>query len=284
MIHYVSWLITLVSAHVPLRSVGLPTKSPRGFGYNDMTWDKWKHTCLLTVAPVRASRRTLQYVQQLSCPANTSISSREGAYDLYHHRSHHQDCEAAAGPWAPWTSPAFHVCYAIAVANLTKMEPGDRVLDLGSGCGYKLQMWSEWLHIRGVGLDYMPLHTRSAKRLFELNKSPIQACTGTISNLSWIPSDSMDIVHSMAVFMYLRQEWMKTCRIILEIYRILKQNGIFILTWQFRYFSGKELKECMKGVRGAEVVILNESNVFSEGEKKKEILIVYKTASRRTRL
>ena len=280
-------LVSVVSAQIPLRSLGLPTKSPRGVGYDTVTWDSWSHTCLLTIAtPAVLAGADYNDAPEaptprlsVTCPTNPHISRHEFAHELYRGRSHNHDCETAAGPWAPWIHPAYHVCYAIAVANITNMQPGDNVLDLGSGCGFKLQMWSEWLQINGVGVDYMHLHTRAANRLFQLNGAPLQGCTGSVQNLSWIPSQSMDIVHSHGVFMYLKQEWTQTCRILLDVYRILKHNGIFVILWQFRYLTSNEFRLCFKDVAGSKVFFLDERTVMSRGGATKKIYGVQKSRS-----
>ena len=84
------------------------------------------------------------------------------------------------------------------------MRPGLRLLDLGSGCGHKLQLWHEWFGVSGIGLDLMADHVKKANALFQLNgPAPLRSCVGSITKLAWLPSDYFDLVFSRGVIMYL---------------------------------------------------------------------------------
>ncbi len=69
----------------------------------------------------------------------------------------------------------------------------------------------------------MPNNVHVANSLFEANGRRATACEGNIMNLTWVPTQSMDIIHSNAVFMYLKYPMERNCDdVIQEIHRILR--------------------------------------------------------------
>jgi len=273
------WWVILPAAiaQLPLKSVGLPQRSQRGVGFGDLTWHSWPtHACKLSIdARVSEVVAATTVKEMLPC-LGALDSDHQFSHKLFKLRSEQGDCETASGPWAPWIHPAFHVCYALAAANLTNMHENDVVLDLGSGCGFKLQMWSEWLGIRGMGIDYAARHVDYANNLFAQNNAPIHSCVGTVTDLTWIPNRSIDVVHAHAVFMYLKQSPKATCSTIHEIYHILKPGGIMIIMWQFRYFTIVHLRKCMHGERVL-ISILDETDIMTHGHPDKKILMMRKS-------
>lgn len=100
------------------------------------------------------------------------------------------------------------------------VEPGDTVLDLGTGSGYALRALRERDVGRGYGLDGAPTMTRNAQSYTDDDQvAYVVADFGTIP----FTADSIDHVFSMEAFYY-ASDPIETLE---EIRRILRPGGTF---------------------------------------------------------
>lgn len=88
-------------------------------------------------------------------PLNTQINERKSALDIPRIFT---ICESAHRIHNPFTPEKFTTLGAV-----LRMEPGARVLDLGSGSGEMLCTWSRDYAIIATGIDMSPLFTQQAK-------------------------------------------------------------------------------------------------------------------------
>jgi len=107
------------------------------------------------------------------------------------------------------------------------VEPGDAVLDLGTGSGYALRALRETRGIgRGVGLDGSPAMARNARSYTD--DPQVEYVTGAFSRLP-LARDSVDHAWSMEAFYYAREP-AETLR---ELRRVLRPGGTFYCAVNF---------------------------------------------------
>ena len=111
------------------------------------------------------------------------------------------------------------------------VEPGDAVLDLGTGSGYALRALRERGIGRGYGLDGAPEMARNARRY--TGDDAVGFLVGDFDALPFA-DDSLDHVFSMEAFYYAADP-RNTLR---EIRRVLKPGGTFYCA--VNYFAESE--------------------------------------------
>jgi arsenite methyltransferase len=122
--------------------------------------------------------------------------------------------------------------------DLARLEPGEAVLDLGSGSGTDvfcsaLQVGEEG---RAVGIDFTDEQAEKANRLREQGRfAAVEFVEGAIEELPF-PAESFDVVISNGVInLSLRKD-----RVFAEVARVLRRGGRFAVA---DIVSGKPLKE-----------------------------------------
>jgi arsenite methyltransferase len=122
--------------------------------------------------------------------------------------------------------------------DLARLEPGEAVLDLGSGSGTDvfcsaLQVGEEG---RAVGIDFTDEQAEKANRLREQGRfAAVEFVEGAIEELPF-PAETFDVVISNGVInLSLRKD-----RVFAEVTRVLRRGGRFAVA---DIVSGKPLKE-----------------------------------------
>jgi ubiquinone/menaquinone biosynthesis C-methylase UbiE len=123
------------------------------------------------------------------------------------------------------------------------VQQGDRILELGCGAGYAIKLILEKdLAEEIVGLDISPTIIRTArirnkKAIYEKRAKLVQA------NLNKLPfhKEKFNTVFSIQTIYF----WTDIATTLSEIFRVLKQEGVVILTFS----DGKE-DETWEGIRG----------------------------------
>jgi len=112
------------------------------------------------------------------------------------------------------------------------VEPGDRVVDLGTGSGYALRALHEADEIQaGVGLDASPEMLQNARSYTE--KQPIGFLRGDFDSLPFA-TNSVDHIWTMEAFYYATDPH----QTLSEIRRVLKPGGTFYCA--VNYFEESE--------------------------------------------
>jgi ubiquinone/menaquinone biosynthesis C-methylase UbiE len=127
--------------------------------------------------------------------------------------------------------------------ELMNIQQGDRILELGCGAGYAIKLILEKnLAEEIVGLDISPTIIRSArmrnkKAISEKRVILIQA------NFNKLPfhNENFNTIFSIQTIYF----WTEIAATLSEIFRVLKPNGVLILTFS----DGKE-DETWEGIRG----------------------------------
>ena len=126
--------------------------------------------------------------------------------------------------------------------ELMDVQKGDRVLELGCGAGYAIKLISEKdLSDEIVGLDISPTVIRSAKMRNKraIREKRVKLMQANLHNLPFKNEDFHKIFSIQTIYF-----WTDIDKTISEIYRVLNQDGIFILTFS----DGKE-DETWEGIR-----------------------------------
>jgi arsenite methyltransferase len=107
------------------------------------------------------------------------------------------------------------------------VEPGDRILDLGTGSGYALRALRETRDVGpSVGLDGSPEMVRNARGYTD--DDLLGFVTGDFHQLP-VPDDSVDHIWSMEAFYYAQQP----IDVLREIRRVLRSGGTFYCAVNF---------------------------------------------------
>lgn len=127
--------------------------------------------------------------------------------------------------------------------ELMNVQKGDRILELGCGAGYAIKLLLEKdLTQEIVGLDISPTIIRSAKLR---NKKAIKEKRAKLvqANLNKLPfgNENFNTVFSIQTIYF----WTDIDRTLSEIFRVLKPEGVVILTFS----DGKE-DETWEGISG----------------------------------
>jgi cyclopropane fatty-acyl-phospholipid synthase-like methyltransferase len=109
------------------------------------------------------------------------------------------------------------------------MRPGDKVLDIGSGCGHKLTMLTEWFGVQGYGVEYTPANVDYSSVVAQTNKLPLQYCLANAKNLGFLPSEGFEHAVTVALPNYFSFE--ESCALFDEVHRTLKPGGQLLVGW-----------------------------------------------------
>ena len=112
-----------------------------------------------------------------------------------------------------------------AIVNAVRLDSGKEILDVGYGNGYLIEQLYDKAKCKIYGIDISNdmLEQASKKNKQGINKGMIQLSVGDCCNLNF-GNNSFDIVTTMNTIYF----WNDTLKGMQEIYRVLKNDGIFI--------------------------------------------------------
>jgi ubiquinone/menaquinone biosynthesis C-methylase UbiE len=111
--------------------------------------------------------------------------------------------------------------FADTIASIIKIQPGFRVLDVGSGCGTMLNYYYLKFNIVGIGIDI----TGDAIAHARAHSQPHQTfCHLDATLLRVFPSNHFDTVVSWAALYHLRRTQVQ-CAVLAEVCRVLKPGA-----------------------------------------------------------
>lgn len=112
--------------------------------------------------------------------------------------------------------------------TIADLQPGQIVLDLGSGTGYDCFLAGKQVgeHGKVIGVDMTPQMVRQANQTARrLGTSNVEFCLGYLENLP-IQSNSVDVILSNCVINLAPDKY----RVLSEAFRVLKPGGRFAVT------------------------------------------------------
>ncbi|MER3396043.1 MAG: hypothetical protein C4318_01065 [Acidimicrobiia bacterium] len=109
---------------------------------------------------------------------------------------------------------------------------GKRILDLGCGAGFgSIALAKSGAHV--IAVDFSAQRLQIARRLAEREEARVEFRQAGLSELIFIPADSIDIVVS-AWSLNFTQEWSRVFR---AVSRVLAPSGIFVLSVEHPIWS-----------------------------------------------
>jgi len=180
--------------------------------------------------------------RQLGCPRDIKFWRKPGAYqkkhdhekswersalddDLmkYEERALEHFCDNQSGAWGE-NYVNYHKCVLLVVAERMGFQPGQLMLDWGSGCGHTLSWAKMFYDVDGLGLEASPLladwSTRFAAGTF---------CSVDGRSLEWVPDGLFDHVFTYAAFLHLDPE--EQCNTGVNLVRKLRIGGKAFFGW-----------------------------------------------------
>lgn len=146
------------------------------------------------------------------------------------------------------------------MAKIVNLKEGDKVFDLGSGCGTMLNYYHLKFGTTGLGIDITGDAVAHAKSHARENQT---FCHLDATLLRAFPSNSFDVVMSWAVLYHLRRTWVQ-CAVMKELTRMLKPGGVALMA-QIR--TEKTQAFWKKGkcqIEGASWRRLSDTSIFRE--------------------
>ena len=129
-------------------------------------------------------------------------------------------------------------------------------LDIGCGGGMNIIRLSRICSDKIYGIDVSPLCVKNATKANKdlIKKGRVEITLGNVSSLPY-PSESMDVVTAFETVYF----WEKIDKCFAEVYRVLKKDGVFLITNELKAEDGNPDKyEKLES-------ILN-LNIYSEDE------------------
>lgn len=150
---------------------------------------------------------------QVNCPPpGSGVRNWSTAVEDHHWYRHAGWADQSTGfchSMGLWTGGCGVMCplRAVAIGIATGLQPGETVLDIGSGCGHFALWYHQWFGARVLGLDFAEAGVRFAQE--EVTpKVPSQFCWLDIAShrLDFIPARSVDLATAVSVLHYLRTD------------------------------------------------------------------------------
>jgi ubiquinone/menaquinone biosynthesis C-methylase UbiE len=125
-----------------------------------------------------------------------------------------------------------HKCAIMTVGQKAKLKPGDSVFDVGIGCGHKMWWLRRAFGVKTTGIDISKAGIEWAQ------KSLVDGshCVGDATHMSWVPSDSFDLVFSFATIYHISTA-AQQCKAMREMVRIAKPGGLVYNGWNGYFYT-----------------------------------------------
>ncbi|CAJ1358810.1 unnamed protein product, partial [Effrenium voratum] len=96
---------------------------------------------------------------------------------------------------------------AVTIGEFVQLQPGQLVLDVGSGCGHLGAWYFEWFGARTLGLDFLQNGVEFAKQ-HVTPVAPTQFCWMDVASQlgSWLPDRSVHLATAISVLHYMRSD------------------------------------------------------------------------------
>lgn len=149
---------------------------------------------------------------RLSCPADgAGVGDWDTKIEEFHFNRHRvwatnmNYCES----FGLWTSGCKSICplRAATIGTWTNLQPGQLVLDVGSGCGHYASWLHDWFGARTVGIDFVGAAVNFARQEVA-PVVPSQFCWFNVAaeGLGFVPAGSVDLAVAVSVLHYLRTD------------------------------------------------------------------------------
>ena len=176
----------------------------------------------------------------------------------YKTRSSDGGCQSQTGAWGADLQDALK-CVLVVVAERFGFQPGELLLDWGSGCGFTMSWAKAFYDVDALGLEVTPAASWAARYSLGLS------CLADGRKLQWIPDGLFDYVFSYAALLHLNFE--EQCEVAHQLLQKLRLGGKAFLGWNRANRVGPwEWYDCFWSEMGSsvELEVLEEATLFSE--------------------
>lgn len=154
-------------------------------------------------------------IHSVQCPADgAGIGHWPTAIEKHHFLRHmiwadEKFCEHGTGLWSRGCKEMCPL-RAVTVGLAAGLGPGQRVLDIGSGCGHVARWFEDWFGAGTVGLDFVGEAVAHARKVAGRDStdapSPRKFCLMdvAVAGLEWLPADFFDLATAISVLHYMR--------------------------------------------------------------------------------
>eukprot|EP00929_Paragymnodinium_shiwhaense_P078817 TRINITY_DN40889_c0_g1_i1.p1 TRINITY_DN40889_c0_g1~~TRINITY_DN40889_c0_g1_i1.p1 ORF type:complete len:478 (+),score=50.39 TRINITY_DN40889_c0_g1_i1:114-1547(+) len=197
---------------------------------------------------------------RLRCPKpEASLATVTDLQDMqkYEERVADGGCQSGRGVWGK----AFEnngKCVLMVVAERLGFQPGQLLLDWGSGCGHALTWAKMFFDVDGLGLE-----ATSGAADWAAKFAAGLSCKGDGRQLTWVPDGLFDYVFTYAALLHLSEE--DQCSVAVQLVRKLRPGGRAFFGWNRAHLTSPwSWYECFRRAEDRNVVKTRNLEVVEE--------------------
>eukprot|EP00927_Polykrikos_kofoidii_P010361 TRINITY_DN14374_c0_g2_i1.p1 TRINITY_DN14374_c0_g2~~TRINITY_DN14374_c0_g2_i1.p1 ORF type:complete len:471 (+),score=53.19 TRINITY_DN14374_c0_g2_i1:91-1413(+) len=230
--------------------------------------------------PSRQHRAAKMQTLESSCPgwapfgADLLLGNEQFKLTKYVERADHGQCASPQGMWRQPMSNE-HKCVLVTIGELLGFQPGELMLDWGSGCGHTISWAKALFDVDGFGIDVVGGAVHWAKQF-----SAGSFCESDGRDLTFLPDEFFDIVFTFASIYHVQPKE-DQCMVGIQLIQKLKIGGRAFFGWNREdVFAHEEWIDCFYSApmaQGLNLTIsgMEDAFLFPDDARAKEMSFLF---------